>query len=242
MKNKKVLIAALLSLSIFFYGVVVETYTFAALSKLRYTFVDNGANKGSGRNKEHRIIIFEKLSGTADFVFIGDSNTEYGNWNDFIEYGEWSNFSPNLTVSNRGIAGDQTSDILLRMDSILSTTPRKAFINVGINDIHASVSVSKILENYKLIIDALLKENIEVVVQSTIQCGGEYCTPEYIKSVNSVNKGLIMLAQSKGVDFISLGELSAIDDLSAEMTYDGVHLNANGYEYWVSKISHYLKI
>ena len=127
------------------------------------------------------------------------------------------------------------------MDSILSTNPRKAFIQVGINDIHASVPILTILENYKLIVDALLKENIEVVIQSTIQCGGIYCTPDDIQSVNSVNRGLILLAQSKGVDFLSLGELSAIDGLSAEMTYDGDHLSPNGYHYWTTKILQYLK-
>ena len=60
--------------------------------------------------------------------------------------------------------------------------------------------------------------------------------------MNSLNKGLILLAESKGVDFLSLGELSAINGLSDEMTYDGDHLSANGYRYWTTKISEYLKI
>ena len=241
MKNKKFLVVVMLALGFFFYGVVVKTYTFDTLAKLRYAFVEQEATRGPERNYERMIVMFEKFGTNADFVFIGDSNTQYANWNDFVEYSGWSNIFPNLRVANRGIPGDQTSDILLRMDSILSTNPRKAFIQVGINDIHASVPILTILENYKLIVDALLKENIEVVIQSTIQCGGIYCTPDDIQSVNSVNRGLILLAQSKGVDFLSLGELSAIDGLSAEMTYDGDHLSPNGYHYWTTKILQYLK-
>ena len=242
MKNKKLLLVIMLGLVIFFYGVVVKTYTFGALAKLRYVFVEQEASRGIARNNEHRIVMFEEFSINADFVFIGDSNTQHANWNDFVEYSGWSNIFPNLRVANRGIRGDQTSDILRRMDSILSTNPRKAFIQVGINDIHAGVSLPTILENYKLIVDTLLKDNIEVVIQSTIQSGGLYSTPKDIQLVNSLNKGLILLAESKGVDFLSLGELSAINGLSDEMTYDGDHLSANGYRYWTTKISEYLKI
>ena len=98
----------------FSYGLAVGAYKiFPYKQILAFTeLVLYDRNETNERNREYRIKIYEKFSPPVDSVFIGDSITEYGEWNDFFS-------SKNL--SNRGVAGDTTEDILRRLDSIIST-------------------------------------------------------------------------------------------------------------------------
>ena len=223
------LIYLLLILSIFFsfsYGVTVGVYKIFPY-KLIFSVKELVRENISERNKEYRIEIFEKFSPQVDMVFVGDSLTEYGEWNDFF---------PLKKSSNRGVAGDTSKDIMLRMDSIYSTKAKKAFLMVGINDIYANILIKKILKNYEKIITSLKDKNFEVIVQSTIQCQVEICGEETIIKVNHLNKELKALSKNMEVSFLNLDELSAESGLNKDFTYDGIHLNAFGYQYWVSKI------
>ncbi len=223
------LIYLLLILSIFFsfsYGVTVGVYKIFPY-QLIFSVKELARENISERNKEHRIEIFEKFSPQVDVVFVGDSLTEYGEWNDFF---------PLKKLSNRGVAGDTAKDIMLRMDSIHSTKAKKVFLMVGINDIYANILIKKILKNYKKIIISLKDKNFDVIVQSTIQCQIEICGEETIIKVNLLNKELKALSKNMGVSFLNLDELSAESGLNKDFTYDGIHLNAFGYQYWASKI------
>ncbi len=218
-----------LALFSFAYGVYVGRYKvfpYKIISLAKNTFAPEN-RKVTSRNLEQHIRIFEIFSPKSDIVFIGDSITNEGRWSEFI---------PTLRVANRGIKGDKTSDILLRIDSILSTDPSKAFLMVGINDIFHYVSLSKILENYERIVDYLIAANIAVIIQSTIQCEVSFCGTEHIKTVNSLNEGLSAIAKSKGIKFHSLGKLSDSNGLDSIYSRDGVHLTAAGYRLWVKEI------
>jgi lysophospholipase L1-like esterase len=121
-------------LTIFFsYGVLVGVYKIFPHSQILAFKQFLMPNPSSiGRNKEYRIELFEKFSPSAEVVFIGDSITEGG---------EWTEFFPNLKVSNRGVGSDKTSDVLKRIDSIISVTPNTAFIMLGINDISGEIAI-----------------------------------------------------------------------------------------------------
>ena len=175
------------------------------------------------RNKE--------FSPKVDVVFVGDSITEGA---------EWSDFFPSISVANRGVGSDITIDILRRLDSIVSLKPDYAFIMVGINDIYLGVPLSQILGRYAAIVESLRKNDIEVVIQSTIQCQPSEC---FYKSeiVNELNASLKQYAKSLNIRFVQLGVLSKKDGLESIHTYDGVHLNGKGYRVWVESISPILR-
>lgn len=140
--------------------------------------------------------LFEHFSPKADVAFVGDSITDFGRWSEFF---------PAIKVVNRGVCGDKASDILSRIGSVLSTKPKKAFIMVGINDIQQHVPVPTILENYELIVDALMAANVEVIVQSTIQCDASKCGIEHVRSVNLLKSGFPLCLLTKQID-INLSE------------------------------------
>ena len=230
MKKPYVFLCLILFLLTFTYGMIVGKYEVfpyqvIKMAKNMMAPIDNSSNPNFRTASANRL--FKHFSQKADVAFIGDSITDSGRWSEFFS---------NIRVVNRGVGGDKTSDILTRLDSVLLTQPTKAFIMVGINDILQYVSVSDILENYSLIVDNLLDANIEVTIQSTIQCNIPTCAAVHVKSVDELNKGLVELASEKEVSFLSLGALSEQGGLNSKYTYDGIHLNGEGYIYWVDML------
>ena len=141
-----------------------------------------------------------------------------------------------LSISNRGVGGNTTANILRRLDSIVSLKPEYAFIMVGINDIDRGVPLLYIVSRYVAIVKSLRKNGIEVVIQSTIQCQPSECFYKS-KIVNELNALLKQYAKSLNIRFVQLGVLSKKDGLESIHTYDGVHLNGKGYRIWVESIS-----
>ena len=114
----------------------VSVYQFIKILKNKATVADNSKSPMA----YEKIRLFKHFSPKADVAFIGDSITYAGRWSEF--------FSFYIRVVNRGVGGDKTSDILDRLDSVLSTDPTKAYLMIGINDINQNVSISNVLENY----------------------------------------------------------------------------------------------
>lgn len=219
---------------IFAYGVVVGIYKvfpYSQIYALKQLVQPNPYSVG--RNREFRIELFEEFPTSADVVFIGDSITEGG---------EWSDFFPNIATSNRGVGSDATSDVLKRMDSILAVRPQVAFIMLGINDIYRDIHIDEVVANYRSIISTLRENNIEVFVQSTIQCQLTKCGQGKVSQVNLLNEKLQSLSNELDVSFVLLEDLSAEQGLRENYTYDGVHLTAEGYRYWVQRIDGVLSL
>jgi len=183
------------------------------------------------RNREFRVQKFEQSINKSDIVFVGDSLTEAG---------EWSEFFPNFSISNRGVTGDKTSDVLLRLDSIYSTEADYAFLMIGINDIYNNAPLTETVENYKKIVSSLKDKGSKVIVQSTIQCEKSKCGADRVHLVNELNQQLMFISRDLDVEFVDLEKLSQKNGLEATYTYDGKHLSAIGYHAWVSKISEVL--
>jgi lysophospholipase L1-like esterase len=175
--------------------------------------------------------MFETFSPISDVVMVGDSLTEYA---------PWSEIFPKVQIANRGVAGDTTDKILLRMDTILSVSPKKALIMVGINDL-AGTSVDIVFRNYREIVNRLQKAGVVPIIQSTLECSKEVCG-DRIKQVRDLNKQLQEFAKQNNIVFIDINaDLSnPIDGLLSEYTYDGFHLLPSGYVKWSEKIRPYV--
>jgi lysophospholipase L1-like esterase len=187
----------------------------------------------------------ERATSTSyDIVMLGDSLTAMLDWGGVI---------PKHKIDNMGCSGDATKDVLKRIPSILSTGAKKVFIMVGINDIaRDGESVQITFKNYIAIINAIQSNNMQVFVQSTIECSknpwGDLIV-NYMKvspdvalnRVRELNKHLNDYCNQNKITFININAniTSNPEGLLAEYTYDGVHLRPPAYLNWINLIYPY---
>ena len=166
----------------------------------------------------------------ADVVMIGDSLTQSGHWQDMF---------PKASIANRGIKGDGTDDILRRMDTILSVKPKKAFIMIGINDLYRGKSVDAVFKDYIEIINELESNNIQIYIQSTLECSD---CGERLGKVRLLNQKLERLAVERKLTYINIndGLTNRETGLLPDYTSDGIHLTGNGYVKWSQTITPYI--
>jgi len=179
---------------------------------------------------QHKKQRFESYKTKADIVMVGDSITDGAEWHEMFSQ---------LNIVNRGISGDTTVGVLNRLEGIIQTQPKKAFIMIGVNDFSRKRSPELVFDNYKKIIQALQKENIEVFVQSTLQAGisKKYHNPR----VTKLNELLKAYCIEQDLTFIDLNKILAPTGiLEAKYSLDELHLTASGYALWQAEVTPFL--
>lgn len=167
---------------------------------------------------------------TAETVMLGDSHTYGVNWGELFN---------NSRIVNRGIRGDILPGFKERIQQVLKLHPKTVCIMGGINDLYAHYTVEDIVDNYKELIEILKKNNIRVIVQSTLMVCEEYeSSIEVNKKVSLINKELRKISSTQGFIFCDINsKLTSNNMLMKEYSIDGLHLNAKGYEIWKNTLS-----
>jgi lysophospholipase L1-like esterase len=175
-----------------------------------------------------------------EIVMLGDSITEWANWNELLNRDDIANF---------GIGGDRASYLLYRLFDIYLVKPKKCFLMIGINDFIGNDTVENVFENYKSIIEDIKGHNIEIIIQSTLYMSKKASRFEHIDNkwekinikVNGLNELLKEYCIENNITFLNINDtLSRNKILEEENTPDGVHLNKNGYEKWKEILIEYL--
>lgn len=168
--------------------------------------------------------------GCGDIVMLGDSLTERHDWNGSLK--------AHAIVRNRGIAGDTTDGVLVRLDEIIAAQPRAVFIMIGTNDLWSANSARRAVGNIEKIIATVKggSPRTRIFVQTVLPIRSE---PERNIKVLDINAKLREVASSQGAVLIDTYSM-AVDGnglLKAEFTDDGVHLTAAGYAAWVALLN-----
>jgi lysophospholipase L1-like esterase len=183
-----------------------------------------------------RTSFFRAFPSPGAVAMIGDSLTDGAEWHEMF---------PATDISNRGIDSDTTDGVLARLDDILLARPEAAFIMIGINDFaDADRSVEAVFDNFRAIVSRLDQRGIRVIVQSTLPCNEAKGAWKSCASINGrirqLNLRLATLA-SERVRFVDLTPaLAGEGGLKDEFTYDGVHLNGEGYLQWRTAIAPFM--
>lgn len=162
-------------------------------------------------------------------VFLGNSLTDAGRWNDI---------APELPILNRGISGDISYGVLARLDEINRHQPKKVFLMIGVNDLKRGIPTAAIIQNYARIVNRIQKDspNTKIYLNSILPIHPGKLL-ESFKAVNNndiavLNAGLRALSkQRKNVHFVDLHQVVADQEgnLREEITPDGIHLEVAAY-------------
>lgn len=173
----------------------------------------------------YRDLSFHTKKGLS--VFVGDSITEFYPLNDFFS---------GYSVTNRGIGGDKTSDVLARIDDIIAIAPKQIFLLIGTNDLGDSVPVTEIAVNIEKICEKISSQlfDTQIYVLSVLPVNADKKTiygivlPRTNEDITELNE---RISKINNVRFIDVG--SALKDgqgrLKEELTDDGLHVNVAGY-------------
>lgn len=166
-------------------------------------------------------------------VFLGDSITQ--GWGTSL-----SKRFPGMKSANRGIGGDTTRGMLIRLqEDVLALNPAAIVLLLGTNDIEVGIEPQVAADNFKLILAAIKAHDPEVpvVLSLVFPSAAEKDRPlEKIKALND-----LYAAAVKGdpqVTVVDTWTLFAAESGDADPQWfkDMLHLNPAGYDRWTAAL------
>ena len=174
-----------------------------------------------------------EVSPTDNFVFLGDSITEYYPLQELFD---------GLPVVNSGVAGYTTEDILNVLDTKVPIyNPTKVFILIGTNDLKYGKSNEEIVNNIKTIVERILEKRPEtkIYIESIYPINNtdnEQIEKEKVgiranENIQLINKELKKYCKDNNYVYIDMySELVDKDgNLDLKYTTEGLHISDLGY-------------
>jgi lysophospholipase L1-like esterase len=134
---------------------------------------------------------------------------------------------------NQGLSGDTSAGVLKRISTFVDCRPDTIHVMVGINDLRKGKSDKEILSNLQQIMQKLRQQhpNAQIFVHSIL--------PTRLAAIPSnrvrwLNYNIASLTKQESVNYLNLQPAFTDADgtLRRNLTTDGVHLNARGYQVW----------
>lgn len=180
----------------------------------------------------YQVELFNSMAHSKkDIVFLGNSITFWGDWNELIQAKH---------IKNRGIPGDVTFGVLRRLDEVIDGKPAKVFILIGINDLGRKIPDDVILQNYERMVKRIKTGSpvTRIYLQTLLPTNDSFNKLKHLYSKEAniayINSQMKELARREKVTFVDLHS-HFIDEqgkLKKEYTWDGVHLTLAGYRKW----------
>ncbi len=162
------------------------------------------------------------------FLFLGDSLTAFG---------PWSQLFPELSNAvNRGIPGNTARDVRGRLEAVLALEPRAVVFMIGTNDLIQGRAVPDILADVRSIVTRFLAAfaRLSLLAVLPVREADDLVFAGFNARALVYNVELRALAAELSVPFVDFRAAftDAAGELSAELTYDGVHLQPLAYALW----------
>lgn len=187
-----------------------------------------------------RASLFDALGvDSTSVVFLGNSLTHGCEWHELLGM-------PNAL--NRGINGDVAQGIKDRLAAVVKGKPAKIFLLCGVNDISHNLSADSIAQSIGELIDMIrtVTPGTRLYVQSMLPVNNSFGRYKLMAGkeqvIRDVNAMVEPMARAKGATWINLHPAFCDTDgnLRADLTNDGLHLLAPGYEIWREQLRPYL--
>ncbi len=166
-------------------------------------------------------------------VFLGDSITQ--GWGD-----EFRGDFKDLTVANRGISGDTTRGMLIRLqEDVLDLEPEAVVMLMGTNDLEENAEPSTIAANVGLIVKALEDYDPKMPIVLCLVFPSSASKKRPSEQIQEINR--LMSAEFKGNQQVTIVDTWALfaneqGDAKKSEFPDLLHPNRVGYEKWLAAI------
>lgn len=178
--------------------------------------------------------------GDVDLIFVGDSITHgwEGGGN-----AVWAKYYGNRKAVNLGISGDQTAQVLWRLDhgNIDGISPKLAVVMIGTNNAGQMPSQTPegTAAGVKAVVERLRAKlpQTKVLLLAIFPRGADKNDP--LRQINDKTNAIIKdLADGKNVFYLDINPkfLGADGTLSKDIMPDLLHPNPKGYEIWAEAI------
>ncbi len=169
-----------------------------------------------------------------------------------FEWFDTDKLLPQWRFVNRGIASDRIGvtdrGILHRLDvSVFDLSPACVILQNGVNDLGelwrtGEPSVEQVVDCYEHVVSRIQQRlpDTPFAIVSILPTSGEFAglTPW----IAPFNRELKRIATDAGIEFIDFypDVVGPDKQFRAELTYDGLHLNEDGYKLFAKRINQYL--
>jgi lysophospholipase L1-like esterase len=159
-------------------------------------------------------------------LFLGDSITAQG---------DWQTWFPEIDALNFGVGGNTTDDVMARIDSVIAADPDEIILLIGTNDLGTRQTVEHLVRNVQSIMVDLRRElpGARMLLQSVMPRGREFSD-----RIQEANIHLRQFSATVHAQYLDLWPAMALEDgeLNPAFSDDRLHLNAAGYEAWLSEL------
>lgn len=166
-----------------------------------------------------------------DVVFLGD---------DLTAEALWSELFPELSVRNRGMNGQTTEEMLLRLPGIAQAKPRIVLINSGASDLEALIPPEQIIANMREAVNLLqsFSPDSKVIISSVLPL-----SMENTQMLAEVNNALAQLAETHALNFIDVNSVLLKEDggFREGLADRRSRLHGAGYAVWRDLLATHLQ-
>ena len=184
-------------------------------------------------NEKRKVWATKTQSDQNAVVFLGDSITQ--GWGD-----DMGNSFPGLKVANRGISGDTTRGMLVRLnDDVLALNPKGIVMLMGTNDLEEGADAPTVAGNIELILTAIQKHNPKTPVALCRVFPASASKSRPADKIQAINTATANVAKNfPQVTLVDTWTLFANDQGDAkEIEFpDLLHPNQAGYVKWAAAI------
>lgn len=167
-------------------------------------------------------------SNPTDTITINRKIVMYGNSITF--QGDWNAVLKNSDVTNWGIPGYTTGQLIWTIKNLVKLKPVICFMEGGINDLYLGIPPERIYQNHVTALQELKKNHVIPVLQSIIFTQYDL---KLNKIIRKLNLKLKKYCEKNNFDFIDLNQFLSNDKaLKPENSKDGVHITQAAYLPW----------
>lgn len=133
---------------------------------------------------------------------------------------------------NQSISGENTSQILQRLDYFQETRPQTIYVMAGINDLRQGTDPLVVVKNIRAIAQQLKQDHpqAKIILQSILPTQDETLNVK----IRPLNRAIVEIAETEKIYYLDLHAsfVNPQGQIPDNLTTDGIHLSPQGYSLW----------